>query len=217
MPPEKHRSPVEAIARDKTGPVWALNVYTGSTSKAADFLAGIVFCKFHNFKVWSSEAVMRTGSVGWKPRARTPSKWLLSVYLALQVFRNASLGAVICWKKEQNLIVFLEYYQTIRALFWFRKAKTGNTVSLIVWISEVHQDIETVFPTLANQTLKTWLFLEKFGYFWKQLFKKVGNTALNRTFQGQGYPRWTLDKCLISPWICSFDQGWTNLVLWNKK
>ena len=120
-------------------------------------------------------------------------------------------------KKEQNLIVFLEYYQTIRALFWFRKAKTGNTVSLIVWISEVHQDIETVFPTLAIQTLKTWLFLEKFGSFWKQLLKRVGNTALNRTFQGQGYPRWTLDKCLISPWICSFDQGWTNLVLQNKK
>lgn len=40
------------------------------------FLAGTVFCKFHNFSVWSSDAVMRTGSTGWKAKARTPSKWL---------------------------------------------------------------------------------------------------------------------------------------------
>lgn len=44
---------------------------------------------------WSSDAVMRTGSVGWKPRARTPSKWLRRVYLALHVLRKDSLGAVI--------------------------------------------------------------------------------------------------------------------------
>ena len=65
-------------------------------------MAGTVFWRFHNFKVWSSEAVINTGSVGWKPRALTPSKWLRRVYLALQVFRNASLGVLICCLKEKK-------------------------------------------------------------------------------------------------------------------
>jgi hypothetical protein len=38
------------------------------------FFAGTVFCKFHNFNVWSSEAVNKTGSTGWKAKALTPSK-----------------------------------------------------------------------------------------------------------------------------------------------
>lgn len=40
------------------------------------FFAGTVFCKFQSFNVWSSEAVIKTGSTGWNARALTPSKWL---------------------------------------------------------------------------------------------------------------------------------------------
>ena len=40
------------------------------------FFAGTVFCRFHSFNMWSSEAVISTGSTGWKTRARMPSKWL---------------------------------------------------------------------------------------------------------------------------------------------
>lgn len=55
------------------------------------FLAGTVFCRFHSLTVWSSEAVTRTGSTGWKARLRTESKWLLRVYFGFQVFLRASL------------------------------------------------------------------------------------------------------------------------------
>lgn len=50
------------------------------------FLAGTVLVRFHSLRVWSSETVSRHGSTGWKASARTPSKWLLSVYLGFQVF-----------------------------------------------------------------------------------------------------------------------------------
>ena len=40
------------------------------------FFAGTVFCKFHSFSMWSSDAVISTGSTGWNTRARMPSKWL---------------------------------------------------------------------------------------------------------------------------------------------
>ena len=72
-------------------------------------MAGTVFWRFHNFKVWSSEAVINTGSVGWKPRALTPSKWLRRVYLALQVFRNASLGVLICCLKKKYKKISLNW------------------------------------------------------------------------------------------------------------
>lgn len=35
IPPLKHCSPEGLTARHKTGPMWALKVYTGSTSKEA--------------------------------------------------------------------------------------------------------------------------------------------------------------------------------------
>ena len=57
----------------------------------AYFLAGMVFWRFHSLRVQSSLAVTKTGSTGWKARARTPSKWLRKVYLAFHVFRNDSL------------------------------------------------------------------------------------------------------------------------------
>lgn len=60
------------------------------------FLAGAVFCRFHILSVWSSEAVTRTGSTGWKTRARIPSKWLRSVNLGFHVFLMASLLLPIC-------------------------------------------------------------------------------------------------------------------------
>lgn len=60
------------------------------------FLAGAVFCRFHIFSVWSSEAVMRTGSTGWNVRARMPSKWLLRVNLGFHVFLMASVLLPIC-------------------------------------------------------------------------------------------------------------------------
>ena len=63
-PPEKQKSPRAETQRLRTGPVWPLNVYTGSTSSCVDFLEVIVFCKFHIFKVWSSLAVISTGSEG---------------------------------------------------------------------------------------------------------------------------------------------------------
>ena len=58
------------------------------------FLLVIVFCRFHIFRVWSSLAVIKTGSEGWKARERTPSKWDLRVYLADQVLRNASFDVI---------------------------------------------------------------------------------------------------------------------------
>lgn len=63
------------------------------------FLAGAVFCRFHILSVWSSEAVMRTGSTGWKLRARIPSKWLRRVNLGFHVFLMASLLLPI-WGEE---------------------------------------------------------------------------------------------------------------------
>ena len=54
----------------------------------------IVFWRFHILRVWSSLAVIRTGSDGWKARERTPSKCDLRVYLADQVLRNASLEVI---------------------------------------------------------------------------------------------------------------------------
>lgn len=62
-----------------------------SKKKKSYFFAGAVFCKFHIFNVWSSEAVIKTGSTGWKARPLIPSKWLLNVNLGFQVFLNASL------------------------------------------------------------------------------------------------------------------------------
>lgn len=59
--------------------------------KDTHFLAGAVFCRFHIFSVWSSEAVTRTGSTGWNVRARMPSKWLRRVNLGFHVFLIASL------------------------------------------------------------------------------------------------------------------------------
>ena len=59
------------------------------------FLAGAVFWRFHSLMVWSSEAVTRTGSTGWKARLRTESKWLRRVNLGFQVFLRASLLLVI--------------------------------------------------------------------------------------------------------------------------
>lgn len=50
------------------------------------FLAGTVLVRFHSLRVWSSDTVTRHGSTGWKASARTPSKWLRSVYLGFQVF-----------------------------------------------------------------------------------------------------------------------------------
>lgn len=52
------------------------------------FLAGTVLVRFHSLSVWSSDTVTRHGSTGWKASARTPSKWLRSVYLGFQVFLN---------------------------------------------------------------------------------------------------------------------------------
>lgn len=60
-------------------------------NKKSYFFAGAVFCKFHIFSVWSSEAVINTGSTGWKASPLIPSKWLLNVNLGFQVFLNASL------------------------------------------------------------------------------------------------------------------------------
>jgi len=72
------------------------------------FLAGTVFCKFQSFRVWSSEAVTSTGSTGWKANARTPSKWLRSVYLGFHVFRKASLLAGSLKKKRHNFTLSLK-------------------------------------------------------------------------------------------------------------
>ena len=44
--------------------------------------------RLQSFRVWSSDTVTRQGSTGWKASARTPSKWLRSVYLGLHVFRK---------------------------------------------------------------------------------------------------------------------------------
>lgn len=63
------------------------------------FLAGAVFCRFHIFSVWSSEAVTSTGSTGWKVSARMPSKWLRSVNLGFHVFLIASLLFPI-WRRS---------------------------------------------------------------------------------------------------------------------
>lgn len=60
------------------------------------FLAGAVFCRFHILSVWSSEAVMRTGSTGWNVKARIPSKWLLNVNFGFHVFLMASVLLPIC-------------------------------------------------------------------------------------------------------------------------
>lgn len=66
------------------------------------FFAGQVFCKFHIFKVWSSEAVINTDSIGWKARLLIPSKWLLKVNLGFQVFLRASLLFAIYCNKNKN-------------------------------------------------------------------------------------------------------------------
>lgn len=68
------------------------------TSWSTYFLAGTVFWRFHNFNVWSSEAVMRTGSTGWNARARTPSKCDRNVYFAVHVLRNDSFVLGSCNK-----------------------------------------------------------------------------------------------------------------------
>ena len=65
------------------------------------FLAGAVFCRFHILSVWSSEAVTRTGSTGWKTRARIPSKWLRRVNLGFHVFLMASLLLPI-WRESTS-------------------------------------------------------------------------------------------------------------------
>jgi len=54
----------------------------------AYFLAATVLVRFHSLRVWSSDTVTRQGSTGWNASARTPSKWLRSVYLGFHVFLN---------------------------------------------------------------------------------------------------------------------------------
>lgn len=55
------------------------------------FLAGTVFWRFHNFNVWSSDAVIKTGSTGWNAKDLTPSKWLLETktktIIMLQIYK----------------------------------------------------------------------------------------------------------------------------------
>lgn len=81
-------------------PVTQCDVRSGS-----HFLAGAVFWRFHSLRVWSSEAVTRTGSTGWKARLRTESKWLRRVNLGFQVFLRASLLLVI-WERGGGACIY---------------------------------------------------------------------------------------------------------------
>ena len=71
------------------------------------------------------------------------------------------------------------------AEIFLKRAKIGNTVlSLIVWILEVHQDIETVFPTLANQTLKPRLFYKSWLFLFKNSFKMSWKHCIEQNVPG---------------------------------
>jgi len=67
---------------NRTQPNTQLNHFKATVVKAftllqqSYFFAGTVFCRFQSFNMWSSDAVISTGSTGWNTRARMPSKWL---------------------------------------------------------------------------------------------------------------------------------------------
>jgi len=75
-----------------------INVILATKMEFTNFFAGTVLWRFHNFSVWSSLAVMRTGSVGWKTSALTASKCDRNVYFAFHVFLKVSFVVeTICW------------------------------------------------------------------------------------------------------------------------
>lgn len=96
--------------------IWPL-----TTRGHAYFLTGVVFCRFHILSVWSSEAVMRTGSVGWNARPRMASKWLRRENFGFHVLRRASLLLAI-WqqreggRKRRNPHYLSCYWETVMLL-----------------------------------------------------------------------------------------------------